>query len=415
MKLSEVNITYKSRTILDSRGNPTSELDLIYDGKVYRSSCPSGASTGKNECVVLVDNKSRYNGKNIDGVHKIIKNVIFPFLKKSDVDIKNSNSVDELMLTIDTSKNKENIGVNALLPFSLSFCKLAAKLNNLPLFKYISTIYNTSLQMPKPHFNVLNGGMHSGNDFKIQEIMICFDTDDINESIESASVFYHSLKSIISKKYGSLFTSVGDEGGFAPPINSISEGIELLIQAGNECNKKNFKIALDVAANSFFIDGKYYITDDSYSTEELCDYYLNMLKSYPQIYSIEDPFSEDDIQGWSMFSKKAPKSLQIVGDDLTVTNYNLIKIAGEKKLCNVLLVKPNQIGTVCETLKVVNMARSFGMKIMISHRSGETEDTFISDLSVGIGADYIKSGAPCRGERVAKYNQLLRIQECLHK
>lgn len=415
MKLSELDLFYKSRTILDSRGNPTSEVDLIYDGKVYRSSCPSGASTGKNECVVLVDNRTKFNGKGIDDVHKIIKDVIFPFLKKSDVDISKSDSVDELMLTIDTSKNKENIGVNALLPFSISFCKLAAKLNNLPLFKYISTIYNTSVKMPKPHFNVLNGGMHSGNNFKIQEVMICFDTDDINESIESASVFYHALKSIISKKYGSLFTSVGDEGGFAPPISSISEGIELLIQAGKNCDRNNFNIALDVAANSFYTNGKYQMTDECLTTEQLCDYYLDMLKSHPQIYSIEDPFSEEDIGGWAMFSQKAPKNLQIVGDDLTVTNYNLIKIAGEKKLCNVLLVKPNQIGTVSETLKAVNMARSFGMKIMVSHRSGETEDTFISDLSVGIGADYIKSGAPCRGERVAKYNQLVRIQENFHK
>lgn len=413
MKLSDLGLRYKSRTILDSRGNPTSEVDIIYKDHVFRSSCPSGASTSINECVVIIDKRMKYNGKSIEDVHRIIEDVICPLFRESDVDPLDSTNMDKILLNIDVSKNKQNIGVNSILPFSLSFSKLSAYLNNIKLYQYISKINGTSSKMPLPHFNVLNGGKHSGNDFSIQEIMIVFEEKDIQDNIEHASVFYQELKKTITRHYGGTFTSVGDEGGFAPPIKTFDEAILLLKETGERCNKQNFKIALDVAANSFYENNNYIMNGTKMSTEELCNFYLGIVEKYPIIYSIEDPFSEEDIEGWEMFSKKAPSHLNIVGDDLTVTNSETIKFVGDKKLCNVLLVKPNQIGSVTETLEAVKIAREYGMKIMVSHRSGETEDTFIAHLAVGIGSDYIKSGAPCRGERVAKYNELLRISEDL--
>ncbi|KAK6090077.1 hypothetical protein P3W45_000965 [Vairimorpha bombi] len=415
MKLCDLNLEYKSRTILDSRGNPTSEVDIIFADRTFRSSCPSGASVGLNECIVLVDGRTKYNGKNIEDVHHIIKDVICPLLKDSDADPLDSTNMDKILLSIDASDNKQNVGVNSILPFSLSFCKLSAYLNNELLFSYISKLYGATPKMPLPHFNVLNGGKHSGNEFSIQEIMIVFESMNIQENIESASVFYQELKKTITKHYGGSFSSVGDEGGFAPPIQSMDEAILLLKETGDNCNKKDFKIAIDVAANSFYENGSYIMNGIKMSTNELCEYYIQLINKYPLIYSIEDPFSEEDIKGWEMLSKKAPRSLNIVGDDLTVTNSNTVKYAGENNLCNVLLVKPNQIGSVTETLEAVRIAREHGMKIMVSHRSGETEDTFISHLAVGIGSEYIKAGAPCRGERVAKYNELLRIYEGLNK
>ncbi|WUR04302.1 enolase [Vairimorpha necatrix] len=409
------DLKFKSRTILDSRGNPTSEVDIIYKNNIFRSSCPAGASVGSNECIVLKDNRIKYRGKSIDDIHQIIKNVIVPKLMETTVNLLDSLKNDEIMLEIDKSNNKQNIGVNSILPLSLSLCKLAAHLNNLQLFEYIAQINGNVANMAVPHFNILNGGMHSGNNFSIQEIMIKFNAGDIEKNIEYGSVFYQELKNVIIRRYGSTYTSVGDEGGFAPPLKNVDEAMDLLKETGTLCGITDYKIAMDVAANSFYKDGKYDLNGIKMTSNELCEYYLHLIQKHPNIYSIEDPFSEDDTTGWEIFSKAAPSGLNIVGDDLTVTNINLVKQAGEKKLCNVLLVKPNQIGSVLETLNAVNIARKFGMKIMVSHRSGETEDTFISHLAVGIGADYIKSGAPCRGERVSKYNELIRINEHLKK
>lgn len=409
MKIKD--LVFKSRTILDSRGNPTSEVDILYNDHLFRSSCPAGASVGSKECVVITDKRTKYKGKSIDDVHHIIRDVIIPHLKNSEVSLLDSQKIDDAMLEIDRSYNKQNVGVNSILPLSISFCKLSAFLNKLKVYNYISKIYESKPSIPVPHFNILNGGVHSGNNFSIQEIMIVFDTGHIEKDIENASVFYQELKRTITEQYGSQYTSVGDEGGFAPPIKGMDEVIRLLEKTGTACNIIEYKIALDIAANGFYKENKYILNGKSLSSDELCTFYLDLLKKYPKIYSIEDPFSEDDIAGWEKFSKEAPSNLNIVGDDLTVTNPSLVKMAGEKELCNVLLVKPNQIGSVSETIEAVKLARSYGMKIMVSHRSGETEDNFISDFSVGIGADYIKSGAPCRGERVSKYNQLLRISE----
>lgn len=411
MKLKDLKLKIKSRTILSSRGIPTVEVDIMYDNIIFRGSCPSGASTGANEAKVILDQRTKYNGRDVEDVHSIIKNVIFPKLLSSELDPRNCISIDNLLIALDGTTNKEMCGANALLPLSIAFCKLGAHLTDTSLHKYISNIYKFKENIPNPHFNVLNGGLHSGNGLAIQEIMITFQHSKIEENIESASVFYETLKQCVIEKYGNIHIGVGDEGGFAPPIKTIEEGIELLLYTGGKCKKTNFKIALDVAANSFFRDDKYYLYDKAMTKEELCDYYLELLNKYPVLYSIEDPFAEFDKEGWKLFSEKAPDSLHIVGDDLTVTNPNLVDIAGNEKLCNVLLVKPNQIGTVTEAVEAVRKARSYNMKIMVSHRSGETEDTFISDFAVGIGSEYFKSGAPCRGERVAKYNQLLRISE----
>lgn len=411
MKLKDLKLKIISRTILSSRGIPTVEVDVTYNNRIFRGSCPSGASTGSNEAKVILDQRSKYNGRDVEDVHSIIKNVLAPKIIHSDIDPRNLRSIDSLLVALDGTSNKEMCGANAILPLSIAFCKLGAHLTDSSLHKYISSLYNFKENIPNPHFNVINGGLHSGNGLAIQEIMVSFQNKEVQDNIESASVFYETLKQSVIEKYGNIHIGVGDEGGFAPPIKTIEEGIDLLLYTGGKCKKTNFRIALDVAANSFFRDDKYYLYDKAMTKEELCDYYMELLKKYPVIYSIEDPFAEFDKKGWEYFSKKASDSLNIVGDDLTVTNPKLVEDVGRLKLCNVLLVKPNQIGTVSEAVEAVKKARSYNMKIMVSHRSGETEDTFISDFAVGIGSEYFKSGAPCRGERVAKYNQLLRISE----
>ncbi|KAF9764168.1 Alpha-enolase [Nosema granulosis] len=411
MKLKDLELKIKSRTILSSRGLPTVEVDILYNGMCFRGSCPSGASTGANEARVILDQRSRYNGRDVEDVHSIMRTALIPRLLMSDLDPRDSNSIDKLLMALDGTPNKEMCGANGLLPLSIAFCKLAAHLSDSSLHEYIAKRYKFKQNIPFPHFNVINGGLHSGNGLAIQEIMITFKNKSLKDNIENASVFYETLKQSVIEKYGNIHIGVGDEGGFAPPIKTIEEGIELLLYTGGVCKKTDFNIALDIAANSFYKDGKYYLNDKTMSREDLCNYYLKLIKNYPTIYSIEDPFAEDDKEGWKLFSKSAPKSLHIVGDDLTVTNSELVDDAAQSGLCNVLLVKPNQIGTVSEAIEAVRTARSYNMKIMVSHRSGETEDTFISDLAVGVGAEYFKSGAPCRGERVAKYNQLLRITE----
>ncbi|EOB15126.1 Enolase [Nosema bombycis CQ1] len=411
MKLKELNLKIKSRTILSSRGIPTVEVELIYYNLKFLGSCPSGASVGANEAKIVLDGRSRYNGRDVEDIHSMIKNIFTPKILGSEIDARNAATIDNFLMMIDGTPNKEMCGANCLLPLSIAFHKLAAYLSKQPLSSYISSTYRFKQHIPRPHFNILNGGLHSGNSLAIQEIMIVFKHKDIKDNIENVSVFYETLRQTIVEKYESIHTGVGDEGGFAPPIKTIEEGIELIMYTSGKCKLTDFNIALDIAANSFYKNEKYYLNNKEMTRENLCDYYLELINSYPVIYSIEDPFAENDIEGWKLFSEKAPPSFNIVGDDLTVTNPDLVVKAGSQKLCNVLLVKPNQIGTVSETVEAIRNARKYNMKLMVSHRSGETEDTFISDFAVGVGAEYFKSGAPCRGERVSKYNQLIRLSE----
>jgi len=405
----------KAREILDSRGNPTLEVELETEFGKFLASVPSGASKGEHEAVELRDGGERYFGK---GVKKAVKNVNEIISKKLEgFDVTKQKEIDEVLIELDGTENKSKLGANAICGVSLAVCKAGAKAKNLPLYQYVRELYNpqlTTYNLPRPSFNIINGGVHAGNDLDFQEFMICPKGKSFSENLRIGAEIYHKLKEIIAKKYGKLATNLGDEGGFAPPIKDPEIAIKLILEAVKILNYQNkISIILDVAASQFF-DGKKYKTKiGNFSGEELTNFYLKLIKKYP-IEGIEDPFAQDDFESWQYFSSyfQLPTSnFLIIGDDLTVTNPKRIKMAKEKGLCNAIIVKINQIGTVTEAIEAVKLAKSFGWKIMVSHRSGETTDDFISDFAVGISADFIKSGAPARGERVAKYNRLLKIEE----
>jgi len=407
----------KAREILDSRGNPTVEVELETDFGIFRASVPSGASKGKYEAVELRDGGKRYNGK---GVLKAVRNVnkiIAPKLKGKDVT--KQEEIDKLMIKLDGKKNKSHLGANAILPVSVAVCRAGAFAKNLPLWKHVNQMMEIgSPSIPQACFNIIEGGAHAGNDLDFQEFMIVPHTrpkggySSFSDNLRVASEIYHQLKEILEKKFGQLAANLGDEGGFAPPIRFPQEAIELILEAAKKLDYE-IKIILDVAASQFFKNGKYRMKIGVFSREGLLNYYSDLIQKYP-IMGLEDPFSEDDFAGWKMLNSKflIPNSkFLIIGDDLTVTNPRRIKMAKEKEDCNAMILKINQIGTITEALEAAKLAKSFGWKIIVSHRSGETNDDFISDLAVGIGADFIKAGAPARGERVAKYNRLLKIEE----
>jgi len=404
----------KAREILDSRGNPTIEVELETDFGKFFASVPSGASKGEHEAVELRDGGRRYFGK---GVKKAIENINEVIAKKlKGLDVTKQKEIDRTLIELDGTENKSKLGGNAICGVSLVVCKAGAAFNNLPLWKYINKIYGdrTSIDLPRPSFNIINGGAHAGNNLDFQEFMVCPKGRSFSENLRIGAEIYHRLKEIISKKYGKLATNLGDEGGFAPSIKDPEIAIKLILEAAKSLNYQNkVLIILDVAASQFF-DGKSYKTKiGNFSGKELANFYLKLIKKYP-IEGIEDPFAQDDFESWRNFSSyfQLPTSnFLIIGDDLTVTNPKRIKMAKEKGLCNAIIVKINQIGTVTEAIEAAKLAKSFGWKIMVSHRSGETTDDFISDFAVGIGADFIKSGAPARGERLAKYNRLLKIEE----
>jgi enolase len=405
----------RAREILDSRGNPTIEVELETDSGKFFASVPSGASKGKHEALELRDGGKRFSGM---GVLKAIKNINEIISKKlRGFDVTKQKEIDQALVELDGTENKLKLGANAICGVSLAVCKAGAQAKNLPLYKYIRELYdirNTKYQIPRPSFNIINGGVHAGNDLDFQEFMVCPKTKSFSENLRIGAEIYHRLKEIISKKYGKLATNLGDEGGFAPPIKDPEIAIKLILEAAKSLNYQNkISIILDVAASQFF-DGKKYKTKiGNFSGEELANFYLKLIKKYP-IEGIEDPFAQDDFESWQDFTSNLEhltSNILIIGDDLTVTNPKRIKTAKEKGLCNAIIVKINQIGTVTEAIEAAKLAKSFGWKIMVSHRSGETTDDFISDFAVGIGADFIKSGAPARGERVAKYNRLLKIEE----
>jgi enolase len=404
----------KAREILDSRGNPAVEVELETDFGNFFASVPSGASKGKYEAVELRDGGRRYFGK---GVKKVVRNVEEIISKKlRGFDVTKQKEIDQILIELDGTENKSKLGANAICGVSLAVCKAGAAFNKLSLWKYINKIYGgrISIDLPKACFNIINGGVHAGNDLDFQEFMVCPKTKSFSENLRIGAEIYHRLKEIIAKKYGKLATNLGDEGGFAPPIKDPEIAIKLILESAKSLNYQNkISIILDVAASQFF-DGKNYKTKiGNFSGKELANFYLKLIKKYP-IEGIEDPFAQDDFESWQSFTsniERLTSNILIIGDDLTVTNPKRIKMAKEKGLCNAIIIKINQIGTVTEAIEAAKLAKSFGWKIMVSHRSGETNDDFISDFALGIGADFIKSGAPARGERVAKYNRLLKIEE----
>ena len=404
------NACIKAREVLDSRGNPTVEAEIILNNHIIRAIVASGASTGKYEALELRDKDKRYNGK---GVLKAVKNVSRISDALKGIDFTKQKEIDEKIIKLDATKNKTKLGTNAMLAASMVCLRAGALLKKKPLYQYISEISGRKPSIPIPFCNVINGGKHADNNLKMQEFMIVpVGLKSFSESVMIVSETYHALKGLVSKKYSG--SSVGDEGGFAPRINNAFDALELITKAIKKSgHEKNIRIALDPAASEFYKDGKYVI-EKTLTGGEMVDYYAELVKKYP-IISIEDPFDQDDFEPYTELTKKIGSKIQIVGDDLLVTNTERIRKAVDLKLCNALLLKPNQIGTVTEAIDAANLAFKSGWNVMVSHRSGETEDSFIADLATGLGCGQIKLGAPCRGERTCKYNQLLRIEEQLGK
>ena len=404
----------KAREILDSRGNPTVECDIILEDKSFgRASVPSGASTGIHEAIELRDgDKERYNGK---GVKKAISNIL-EIIKPKIINhsFESIYSFDEIILSIDGTKNKSNLGANATLALSLAFAKALAIQNKQQLFEYLSN--NKDYTLPVPMMNIVNGGSHADNNVDIQEFMIApLGAPTFSESVRYGCEVFHSLKSKLKSR--GLNTNVGDEGGFAPNINSSNEVIELIIEAVNSTGlkmEKDIMLSLDVASTEFYHDDKYHLRGEGkiFTSEQMVEYLKKLSTAYP-IYSIEDGMSEDDWLGWKYLTDEIGSNVQLVGDDLFVTNIERLQEGINKNIANSILIKVNQIGSLSETLDTIDLAKKNNYNCVISHRSGETEDTTISDLSVATSSGQIKTGSLSRTDRTAKYNQLLRLEEYL--
>ena len=408
----------KSRWILDSRGNPTVETD-VFAGKVYaRAAVPSGASTGILEALELRDGGNAFLGKHVT---KAISNVNDILGKKLiGFDVREQNIIDEEMMNIDGTDNKSKLGANAILSVSLANAKLAALLSQKPLFEYLNLLaYNKERDnylLPLPCCNIINGGEHAGNDLAIQEFMILpVGAKSFSNALQNVAEVYQTLKKLLKQNYGPSAINVGDEGGFAPNLSLTSEAVDIIIEAIEEAGflmGTDFVLGMDAAASEFYEDGLYNIDGKKLTNEELLEYYLDLLREYP-FKSIEDPFDEKDFRSFSNLTAKVDRSIQIVDDDLTVTNMKILKKAIDEKAGNALLLKVNQIGSLTEAINAAKMAFENGFNVMVSHRSGETEDSFISDLAVGLCTGQLKSGATCRSDRNCKFNQLLRIEEIL--
>lgn len=393
-----------AREILDSRGNPTVECELTTENFTVRASVPSGASTGTNEAIELRDGGIRYHGKGVtkavNNVNTIIKNALIG--KELD-----QKSLDNLLLELDGTKNKTNLGANAILSVSLCIMKAIAKSQN----KDIYELFDGPYTMPYPMMNIINGGVHATSSLEIQEFMIVPNQSTFKERLRCGAEVFQTLKSVL--KQNGFSTSVGDEGGFAPTFKTIEEALDYIILAIKESGYipgKDVNLALDAAASEFYKDGKYTINKKELTKEELINYYIKLTETYP-IISIEDAFSEDDIDSIKKLTELIGNKIMLVGDDYFVTNIKYLKKGITEKYNNAILLKANQIGTITEMLETIKLAKDSEFKTIISHRSGETEDTFISQMAVGLNLGYIKTGSLCRGERIAKYNELLRIEE----
>jgi len=401
------------REILDSRGNPTVEVDVILEnGVMGRAAVPSGASTGEREALELRDgDKTRYLGK---GTLKAVANVNGPLRDLViGMDAEDQKALDYAMIELDGTETKSKFGANAILGISMAAMKAVANAKGLPLYKYIGD----GTLLPKPMMNIINGGAHADNKLDFQEFMIIPQRDTIHERVRVGAEVFHNLKKVLNEKH--LATGVGDEGGFAPDLQSNTEGFELIVEAIKRAGYepgKDVCLAIDVAASEFYKDGKYELVGEgrSLTTDELIDFYEELVSKYP-IISIEDPVDENDWEGFTKITERLGDKIQLVGDDLFVTNKKCLQMGIDKHAGNAILLKVNQIGTITETLETIELARKNGYATVISHRSGETEDTTIADLAVGLNLGQIKTGSMSRTDRICKYNQLMRIEEELSK
>jgi enolase len=404
-----------AREILDSRGNPTVEVDvLLEDGSFGRAAVPSGASTGEHEAVELRDGDAgRYLGKGVQKAVEHVDGVIADALV--GMDASDQRQIDMILLALDGTENKSNLGANALLGASMAVAKAAAEFHGLPLFQYLGGVRASLL--PTPLMNILNGGRHADNNVDIQEFMIMpIGAESFSEALRMGTETYHALKGVLKGK--GLSTSIGDEGGFAPSLSSNEQALDVILEAIEKAGYKagsDIVLALDVAASEMVKDGSYVMyksSQETKSTSQMVEWYAKLVEQYP-IVSIEDGMGENDWEGWKALTDAIGDKVQLVGDDLFVTNSSFLARGIAEGVANSILVKVNQIGTLTETIDAVALAQRFGYSAVLSHRSGETEDTTIADLAVALGAGQIKTGAPCRTDRVAKYNQLLRIEQIL--
>ncbi len=400
-----------SRQIFDSRGNPTVETDVFLSNGVFgRAAVPSGASTGKNEAFELRDNKKVYHGKSVFKAVDNVNTIIFDTL--SGYDVLEQEEIDETLIELDGTPNKNRLGANAILSVSLACADAASKYLGIPLYKYLGG--SKALRMPTPMLNIINGGAHANNNLSFQEFMIIpVKCKTFTDSIRKASEVFHTLKQILEKK--NISTAVGDEGGFAPNLKNEDHACALIKEAITKTGYKlgkDFLLSLDVAASEFYTNNKYKILSEkkSFSSDQFSNYLIKLCKKY-SIISLEDPFAEDDWKAWQKFNKNYGAEIQIVGDDIFTTNIDLISKGIKMKAANAVLIKVNQIGTLTETMKAIELAQMNGLETVISHRSGETENTFISDLSVATNSGQIKTGSMSRSDRTAKFNQLIRIEE----
>ena len=399
------------REILDSRGNPTVEVDVILEnGVMGRAAVPSGASTGEREALELRDGGSRFCGK---GVLKAVNHVNHELRDLVvGMDVLNQEAIDEAMIKLDGTKTKSNLGANAILGVSMAVLKAAANFKGLPLYKYVGQ----GKTLPRPMMNIINGGAHADNNLDFQEYMIIPEANTIKERVRIGAEVFHALKSVLKAK--GYVTSVGDEGGFAPNLKTNKEGFELIMEAIEKAGYKpgvDVNLGIDVAASEFYEDGIYYLKGENkkLTTEELIDFYEELITTYP-IISIEDPVDENDWEGFKLITERLGDKIQLVGDDLFVTNIEYLQKGIDMQAGNAILLKVNQIGTITETIRTIELAKKNNYKTVISHRSGETEDTTIADLAVGLDLGQIKTGSMSRTDRICKYNQLIRIEEELN-
>lgn len=408
----------KGRMVIDSRGNPTVEVDLKTENGVFTASVPSGASTGIHEAHELRDGGKAWMGKGVNKAVQNVNKVIAPHIIGMDPTAQ--DDVDQMMMSLDGTPNKSKLGANAILGVSLAVSKAGAAAKGVPLYQHYADLAGKEkVVLPVPSMNVINGGKHAGNGLAFQEFMLLpTGAKSFTESLQMGCEVYHHLKSVIKAKYGQDAVNVGDEGGFAPSIQDNKEGLELLATAIEKAGYTGkVKLGMDCASSEFYENGKYNLNFKGKkpmlkSKEEMTELYSQLVRDYP-IISIEDPFEQDDWDAYAQLVAKIGKGTQIVGDDLLVTNPKRIETAIEKKAANALLLKVNQIGSISESIEACLSSQGAGWGVMVSHRSGETEDNYIADLSVGLASGEIKTGAPCRSERLSKYNQLLRIEEHL--
>jgi len=402
----------KAREILDSRGKPTLEVELFTDSGSFIASVPSGTSKGEYEAVEIRDGGDRYLGEGVLEAVKNINGVICPELTGKEVE--NQKEIDELMIKLDGTENKSSLGANAILPVSLACLRAGAASQNLPLWQWISKIAGTEPSLPSPCILYMEGGLHGKGNLETQEIMVVLEGESFKERLRTSTEIFHNLGEFLARRYGKISANIGLEGAYSPLIDDIEEALEGLMKVIKKSNYKGrVDILLDMAANCLFQEGSYFLEGELMTKEQLQDFYLKLCQKYP-IQAIEDPFAEEDWSAWRDLNSKLKSQnseVQLLGDDLTVTNIERIKKAVREDCIGGVIVKPNQIGTVTEAITAAKYALSSNLKVFIKHRSGETKDSFIADLAVGLGSGFIMAGAPTRGERVAKYNRLLKIEE----